>query len=325
MSEIEIHRRTYGPPSAHERRERADCGLSEMQPGAAPSYEVTVVRDGSGFLGVEGAFVDGAAGRLVVCGHDLELLLVRLLFCLFADDTGIFSPAQAFREWVENRTAPDGSDLGAKLTQFFQVLNTPMEKRQRALDEQLAAFPYVNGRLFEERLSVPEFDSALRAALLNASGLDWRLISPAIFGALFQSIMDPKARRNLGAHYTSEENILKGIATVQQGHERHPLGRVLPLALDLVEELRKRARFGGELAARIQGVIVAIARHHEPRAVAADALERRRELACAPRQCGRPRRRITDVVGVLGKTAVVVDHAGLRMRLHRELGLFPVR
>ncbi|HEX9642355.1 MAG TPA: DNA methyltransferase, partial [Candidatus Krumholzibacteria bacterium] len=130
-------------------------------------------------------------------------------FCLFADDTGIFQPVQSFREWIENRTAEDGSDLGAKLSQLFQVLNTPLDKRQKTLDEQLAAFPFVNGRLFEERLSIPEFDAAMRTALLDASGLDWSRISPAIFGALFQSIMDAKARRNLGAHYTSEENILK--------------------------------------------------------------------------------------------------------------------
>ncbi|MEO8197171.1 MAG: DNA methyltransferase [Thermoanaerobaculia bacterium] len=142
-------------------------------------------------------------------GHDLEVFLVRLLFCLFADDTGIFQPVQSFREWIENRTSPDGSDLGAKLAQFFQVLNTPNDRRQKNLDEQLAAFAYVNGRLFEERLAIPDFDAGLRTALLDAAGLDWSRISPAIFGGLFQSIMDPKARRNLGAHYTSEENILK--------------------------------------------------------------------------------------------------------------------
>ncbi len=144
-------------------------------------------------------------------GHDLEVLLVRLLFSLFADDTGIFQPVQSFRDWIENRTSVDGSDLGAKLTQFFQVLNTPTEKRQRNLDEDLAAFPYVNGKLFEERLSIPEFDAGMRTDLLEAAALDWSRISPAIFGALFQSVMDPKARRNLGAHYTSEENILKVI------------------------------------------------------------------------------------------------------------------
>jgi hypothetical protein len=141
-------------------------------------------------------------------GHDLEVLLVRLLFCLFADDTGIF-PTGQFVEWLENRTSPDGTDLGAKLTQLFQVLDSPIARRQKTLDETLAAFPYVNGRLFEERLSIPEFDSTMRTDLLDAAGLEWSRISPAIFGALFQSVMDPKKRRNLGAHYTSEENILK--------------------------------------------------------------------------------------------------------------------
>ncbi|MGB5146574.1 MAG: DNA methyltransferase, partial [Porticoccaceae bacterium] len=142
-------------------------------------------------------------------GHPLELLLVRLLFCLFAEDTGIFQPRKAFQDWVENRTTEDGSNLGALLTQFFQVLNTPERKRSTALDEQLAAFPYVNGKLFEEILPVADFDRAMREALLDACALDWSQISPAIFGALFQSIIDARARRNLGAHYTSEKNILK--------------------------------------------------------------------------------------------------------------------
>lgn len=142
-------------------------------------------------------------------GHALEVLLVRLLFCLFADDTGIFQPAQAFRGWLEERTAPDGSDLGPQLAQLFQVLNTDEGRRSRALDEQLRAFPYVNGKLFEEMLPLAAFDTPMREALLEACALDWSAISPAIFGAMFQSIMDAKARRNLGAHYTSEENILK--------------------------------------------------------------------------------------------------------------------
>ncbi|MHB8914676.1 MAG: class I SAM-dependent DNA methyltransferase [Thiobacillus sp.] len=142
-------------------------------------------------------------------GHPLEVLLVRLLFCLFAEDTGIFQPAGSFRIWLDERTAPDGSDLGPQLAQFFQVLNTLEDKRSKHIDEQLAAFPYVNGKLFEETLSIAAFDSAMRDALLDCCALDWSAISPAIFGALFQSIMDGKARRNLGAHYTSEENILK--------------------------------------------------------------------------------------------------------------------
>ena len=142
-------------------------------------------------------------------GHPLELLLVRVLFCLFSDDTGIFQPAQAFRAFIEERTGADGSDLGSRLAQLFQVLNTPPDKRSSALDEQLATFPYINGKLFEESLPMADFTAAMREALLDACGLDWSAISPAIFGSLFQSIMDEKARRNLGAHYTSEENILK--------------------------------------------------------------------------------------------------------------------
>ncbi|MCF8208976.1 MAG: N-6 DNA methylase [Rhodoferax sp.] len=141
--------------------------------------------------------------------HPLEVLLVRLLFCLFADDTGIFQPAQSFRTFIEERTAADGSDLGSRLAQLFQVLNTDEPKRSQALDEQVAAFPYVNGKLFSEPLPMADFTAAMREALLDACALDWSSISPAIFGSLFQSIMDDKARRNLGAHYTSEENILK--------------------------------------------------------------------------------------------------------------------
>ncbi|MDO9145492.1 DNA methyltransferase [Rhodoferax sp.] len=142
-------------------------------------------------------------------GHPLEVLLVRLLFCLFADDTGIFQPAQSFRTFIEERTAADGSDLGSRLAQLFQVLNTDEPRRSQALDEQVAAFPYVNGKLFSEPLPMADFTAAMREALLDACALDWSSISPAIFGSLFQSIMDDKARRNLGAHYTSEENILK--------------------------------------------------------------------------------------------------------------------
>lgn len=141
-------------------------------------------------------------------GHALEVLLVRLLFCLFGDDTGIF-PRHAFHEFIAQRTSVDGSDLGPQLGQLFQVLNTAPNRRQSTLDVQLAEFPYVNGRLFEEMLPMASFDAKMRALLIDASTLDWSRISPAIFGSMFQSVMDAKARRNLGAHYTSEKNILK--------------------------------------------------------------------------------------------------------------------
>ena len=141
-------------------------------------------------------------------GHPLEVLLVRLLFCLFADDTGIFE-LQSFREFVEQRTSEDGADLGPRLAELFQVLNTEGARRQKTLDPQLAAFPYVNGQVFAEPLPIAQFDAAMRQTLLDCCALNWAAISPAIFGAMFQSVMDARARRNLGAHYTSEANILK--------------------------------------------------------------------------------------------------------------------
>lgn len=141
-------------------------------------------------------------------GHPLEIYLVRILFCLFAEDTTIFNKQQ-FQEFLEHRTGEDGSDLAPKLQELFQVLNTPKDLRFTNLDEQLAEFPYVNGKLFEELLPTASFDRQMRLALLECCYLDWSKISPAIFGSMFQSVMNPKERRNLGAHYTSEANILK--------------------------------------------------------------------------------------------------------------------
>jgi len=141
-------------------------------------------------------------------GRPLELYLVRMLFCLFAEDTGIFEKRQ-FQDYIELRTSVDGADLAHHLATLFYVLNTPQDKRLKNLDEHLAAFPYINGKLFADMLPPASFDAAMRESLLDLCGLDWGRISPAIFGSLFQSIMDAQARRNLGAHYTSEENILK--------------------------------------------------------------------------------------------------------------------
>ena len=141
-------------------------------------------------------------------GHSLEVYLVRLLFILFADDTSIFEK-DTFKQFLDLKTKTDGSDLGALMAQFFQVLNTPREKRLTNLDEDLDQFPYINGSLFEEMLPIASFNSTMRSILLEASALDWGKISPAIFGSLFQSVMNPEERRNLGAHYTSEKNIFK--------------------------------------------------------------------------------------------------------------------
>ena len=147
-------------------------------------------------------------------GHDLERFLVRTVFCLFADDTGIFELRDIFLDFLETRTREDGSDLGLWLSRLFQVLDTPEDNRQKALDEDLARFPYVNGDLFRGPLRIPDFDAPMRQALLDACRFDWTAISPAIFGALFQSVMEPTQRRPQGAHYTTEKNILKVIESL---------------------------------------------------------------------------------------------------------------
>lgn len=143
-------------------------------------------------------------------GHPLEVYLVRLLFCLFADDTTIFEK-DIFKDFIVQRTSEDGSDLAARLNEFFYILNTPLDKRLKNIDEQLNSFPWVNGKLFEETLPPASFDCHMRQILLECCNLNWGKISPAIFGSMFQSVMNPKERRNLGAHYTSERNILKVI------------------------------------------------------------------------------------------------------------------
>ena len=141
-------------------------------------------------------------------GHPLEVYLVRLLFCLFAEDTGIFRK-DAFHRFLLDCTSEDGRDLAARLAELFQTLNTPEAQRLCLRDAAVNDFPYVNGGLFAEFLPMPAFDTAMRSALLDCCTLDWGRISPAIFGSMFQSVMNAEERRALGAHYTSERNILK--------------------------------------------------------------------------------------------------------------------
>jgi len=151
-------------------------------------------------------------------GHDLEVFMTRLLFCFFADDTGIFGANGQFDRLVQ-RSREDGKDTGSIIAELFQVLDTPHDARQSTLDEDLAAFEYINGSLFAERSRIPAFNSALRKLLLNCSGMYWGDISPAIFGAMFQGVLEAQhpderrqaSRRELGAHYTSERSILRVI------------------------------------------------------------------------------------------------------------------
>jgi len=144
-------------------------------------------------------------------GHDLQVFVARILFCLFADDTGIF-PQDSFFQYV-NESKDDGSDLSARLSQLFQDLDKPIESRVRNpfLSDTLkqSDFQHINGGLFNERLELAAFDRKMRQTLLDCLTFDWGQISPAIFGSMFQGAMEGVERREIGAHYTSEENILK--------------------------------------------------------------------------------------------------------------------
>ena len=155
-------------------------------------------------------------------GRHLETFLVRLLFCFFADDTAIFGNNNIFLRLLE-QLRPDGANTGAKLNELFDTLNTPIKQRSPLLDETLQAFAYINGHLFEQRTRIPAFNSTLHALLLQCARYDWASISPAIFGSMFQSVLEKHepdqnpatphraSRRELGAHYTSERNILRAI------------------------------------------------------------------------------------------------------------------
>lgn len=140
--------------------------------------------------------------------HEASIFLIRTLFCLYGDDAGLWE-RDLFTEFLDTRTHEDGSDLGAQLALLYQTLNTPTERRQSTLDELISRFPYVNGGIFAEPLSIPSFSSAMRDELMRACAFDWSGISPAVFGSLFQAVKSPQARRELGEHYTSETNILK--------------------------------------------------------------------------------------------------------------------
>ncbi|AKO51405.1 methyltransferase [Marinobacter psychrophilus] len=162
----------------------------------------------------------GAPGRV----HELNVFLTRLLFCLFAEDTGIFEENQ-FTTAVQGNTHKDGSDAHQVLRQIFLAMNT--ERRPRDLPAHLAAFPYVNGGLFRDDLPVPVMGARARRMLLDAGQLDWSTINPDIFGSMFQSVIDPEQRGNLGQHYTSLSNIMKVLR---------------PLFLDKLEDALDKAK-----------------------------------------------------------------------------------
>ena len=165
----------------------------------------------------------------------LNILCVRLVFCLYAEDAGIFSRDQ-FHDYLVRYEA---DDLRNALIRLFDVLNTPMEKRSKYLKDDLKAFPYTNGGLFEEEIEIPQFTEELKQALLQNASLDfdWSEISPTIFGAVFESTLNPETRRSGGMHYTSIENIHKVIDPLFLNDLRNELDTILE---EKVEKQRKK-------------------------------------------------------------------------------------
>ena len=140
-------------------------------------------------------------------GHEVSVFLIRILFLLFGDDTGMWTK-NSFLKLVMG-TKEDGADVGSKLDALFGVLNTPYDKRSNQLIDELKLFPYVNGGIFAEKIAVIDFNKKMRVALVDVANYNWTTINPTIFGSLFQLIKNKEARRELGEHYTSEENINK--------------------------------------------------------------------------------------------------------------------
>ena len=165
----------------------------------------------------------------------LNILCVRIVFCLYAEDAGIFTHDQ-FHDFLARYEA---EDLRRALRDLFDVLKTPVDKRSRYLKDDLKAFPYTNGGLFEEEIEIPQFTEELKQTLLRNASLDfdWSEISPTIFGAVFESTLNPETRRSGGMHYTSIENIHKVIDPLFLNDLRHELDDILE---EKVEKQRKR-------------------------------------------------------------------------------------
>lgn len=169
--------------------------------------------------------------------HEISVTLARILFLVFGDDTDMW-PEGRFQNFILDHTATDGSDIGAKLTELFVYLDTRPKERGKATPE-FDGFRYVNGGIFRERLILPPINAEFRIAVLDACDRDWKTISPAIFGSMFQSVRDAQTRRELGEHYTSEENILKTLNPLFLDELRAEFDHVKTLGKYEADRLRK--------------------------------------------------------------------------------------
>lgn len=182
-----------------------------------------------------------------VAVYETSSFLSRILFCLFAEDAGLFE-AGMFTRFVEEEC--NAANLGAQLQALFAVLNTPVERR-RNVSELLAEFPYVNGHLFEDTLPTQFFNEQMYEALRVATHFDWSRISPAIFGSLFQLVKSKEARRSDGEHYTSEKNILKVLQPLFLDEFRAEADRLIALKGTASARVKQLRAFQDRLASYV--------------------------------------------------------------------------
>lgn len=187
--------------------------------------------------------------------HALNIFLTRLLFCFFAEDTGIFDK-DSFCQTLQATTQTDGSDTNTFLQDLFEVLDLPMDSPQRAnKPSHLTKFPYVNGELFREQYWIPEFNARTRRILLDCAKMNWAEINPDIFGSMFQAVIDTQQRGNLGQHYTSVSNIMKVIEPLFLQGLRAEYEQLTSLSNDNAHKNRKAKRLD-ELLTRLGNIKV---------------------------------------------------------------------
>ena len=176
--------------------------------------------------------------------HSLNILCVRLVFCLYAEDAGIFGGHLKFHNYIKKVADNDIDDVREALIKLFRVLDTPYDKRSQYLKADLAAFPYVNGGLFaDEDIEIPNFTQEIVDLLLRKASedFDWSQISPTIFGAVFESTLNPQTRRSGGMHYTSIENIHKVIDPLFLDELRDEFDEIKALKVPKIRETRAEA------------------------------------------------------------------------------------
>lgn len=172
--------------------------------------------------------------------HDLNVFLTRLLFCFFAEDTGIFPIKGQMTKAIESLTNADGSDMQSFFERLFWILDmAPNRYARKQETPTLAAFPYVNGGLFRDKIRIPTFNARARNIVLECGRLEWNQISPVIFGSMFQAVMRPEERHSLGAHYTSEQNIFKVIGPLFLDNLRDELTEILGRIKETQKKLTK--------------------------------------------------------------------------------------